>query len=289
MVNHSKINCMKKVLLFSLLSGVMFAQTTKNPTEILVIGTYHFNNPGLDVAKYKVLDIMDEKPQKQLEEISSAIAKFKPTKIFTEWELKNQLALDTLYTKYLEGIYFDYVAKKYPKRKFYTHSEIVQLAFRTAKKINHKKVYAIDYRETSFEYDSVMKFIDSVRLPNFKKEVMNDIKNIETKSNLLFAQNDLLKCLYFFNSKEDRDADIPWYVGKINDSDKLGTYIGAFLASEWYRRNLYMLANIQKQTEAGDKRIMVLAGASHITMFLDLLKHDSNYKIVELKEVMNSK
>ena len=289
MVNHSKINCMKKVLLFSLLSGVMFAQTTKNPTEILVIGTYHFNNPGLDVAKYKVLDIMDEKPQKQLEEISSAIAKFKPTKIFTEWELKNQLALDTLYTKYLEGIYFDYVAKKYPKRKFYTHSEIVQLAFRTAKKINHKKVYAIDYRETSFEYDSVMKFIDSVRLPNFKKEVMNDIKNIETKSNLLFAQNDLLKCLYFFNSKEDRDADIPWYVGKINDSDKLGTYIGAFLASEWYRRNLYMLANIQKQTEAGDKRIMVLAGASHITMFLELLKHDSNYKIVELKEVMNAK
>ena len=280
---------MKKVLLFSLLSGVMFAQTTKNPTEILVIGTYHFNNPGLDVAKYKVLDIMDEKPQKQLEEISSAIAKFKPTKIFTEWELKNQLALDTLYNKYLEGIYFDYVAKKYPKRKFYTHSEIVQLAFRTAKKINHKKVYAIDYRETSFEYDSVMKFIDSVRLPNFKKEVMNDIKNIETKSNLLFAQNDLLKCLYFFNSKEDRDADIPWYVGKINDSDKLGTYIGAFLASEWYRRNLYMLANIQKQTEAGDKRIMVLAGASHITMFLDLLKHDSNYKIVELKEVMNAK
>ena len=84
MVNHSKINCRKKVLLFSLLSGVMFAQTTKNPTEILVIGTYHFNNPGLDVAKYKVLDIMDEKPQKQLEEISSAIAKFKPTKIFTE-------------------------------------------------------------------------------------------------------------------------------------------------------------------------------------------------------------
>ena len=199
------------------------------------------------------------------------------------------MALDTLYNKYLEGIYFDYVAKKYPKRKFYTHSEIVQLAFRTAKKINHKKVYAIDYRETSFEYDSVMKFIDSVRLPNFKKEVMNDIKNIETKSNLLFAQNDLLKCLYFFNSKEDRDADIPWYVGKINDSDKLGTYIGAFLASEWYRRNLYMLANIQKQTEAGDKRIMVLAGASHITMFLDLLKHDSNYKIVELKDVMNAK
>ena len=50
-----------------------------------------------------------------------------------------------------------------------------------------------------------------------------------------------------------------------------------------------MLANIQKQTDATDNRIMVLAGASHITMFLDLLKHDANYKIVELKDIMNAK
>lgn len=279
----------KNVAIVLLISQFVFSQTQKKPTEILVIGTYHFSNPGADVAQYKVLDILSEKPQKQLEQIATAIAKFKPNKIFTEWELKDQLALDTLYNKYQDGTYFDYVAKKYPKRKFYVQNEIIQLAFRTAKKANHKKVYAIDYQETSFDFDSIMKFTDSIRLPNFKKEVMLDIKDTETKSNALFATNDLLKCLYYFNSKELRETDIPWYVGKINDSDKLGTYIGAFLASEWYRRNLYMLANIQKQTESSDNRIMILAGASHITMFVDLLKHDSNYKIVELKEVMNAK
>lgn len=277
------------VAIIILYSSCVFSQTQIKPTEILVIGTYHFNNPGLDVAQYKVLDIMGEKPQKQLEEITTAIAKFKPTKIFTEWELKDQLELDTLYNKYLDGTYFDYVAKKYPKRKFYVQNEIVQLAFRTAKKTGHKKVYAIDYQETSFEFDSIMKFADTLRLPTFKKDVMADIKDTEAQSNALFATNDLLKCLYYFNTTELRENDIPWYVGKINDSDKLGTYVGAFLASEWYRRNLYMLANIQKQTEANDNRIMVLAGASHITMFLDLLKHDSNYKIIELKEVMKAK
>ena len=108
---------MKKIVLLLLASQFTFSQTKTKPTEILVIGTYHFNNPGLDVAQYKVLDIMGEKPQKQLEEISSAIAKFKPTKIFTEWELKDQLALDTLYNQYRDGTYFEYVAKKYPKRK----------------------------------------------------------------------------------------------------------------------------------------------------------------------------
>lgn len=283
-----KINLKKVVVLLSICQFA-FAQSQKKPIEILVIGTYHFNNPGKDVAKFKVLDIMGEIPQRQLDEISTAIAKFKPTKIFTEWEFKDQLALDTLYNKYLEGIYFDYVAKKYPKRKFYSQNEIVQLAFRTAKKSNLKKVHAIDFRGTSFDFDSVMKFTDSIRLPNLKKDAMTDIKNIEKQSNALFSQNDLLNCLYYYNSAAVRNVDIPWYVGKINDSDKLGTYVGAFLVSEWYRRNLYMLANIQKQTDADDKRIMVLAGSSHITMFLDLLKHDTNYKIVELKEVMNAK
>ncbi len=280
---------MKKIILLLFVTQCSIAQTQKKPTEILVIGTYHFNNPGMDVAKYKVLDIMGEKPQKQLDEISNAIAKFKPTKIFTEWEFKDQLKLDTLFNKYQDGTYFEYVNKKYPKRKFYTNSEIVQLAFRAAKKINLKKVYAIDYRETSFDYDSVMKLIDTNRLPNFKKEIEDETKLVETESNKIFATNDLVKCLLYFNSETYRKTDIPWYVGKINDSDKLGTYVGAFLASEWYRRNLYMLANIQKQTLESDNRIMVLAGASHITMFLDLLKHDSNYKIVELKEVMKTK
>ena len=278
---------MKKALSFYLLFVASFyAQTPKKPTEILVIGTYHFNNPGLDVAKYKVLDIVSEKSQQQLEEISTAIANFKPTKIFTEWELKDQLTLDTLYNKYLEGNYLDYVSKKYPKRKFYTNSEIVQLAFRTAKKSKLRKVYGIDYQATSFDFDSVMKFTDSIRLPNFKKDIMDDIKNIEKTSNALFAQNDLLKCLYYFNSQKLRASDLPWYVQKINKSDKLNTYVGAFLAAEWYRRNLYMLANIQKQTESSDNRIMVLAGASHIGVIIDLLKHDDDYKIVELKEVI---
>ena len=157
---------MKKIILLVLLCQFIVAQKSIKPTEILVIGTYHFNNPGMDVAQFKVLDIMGEKPQKQLDEISTAIALYKPTKIFTEWELKDQLTLDTLYNKYLEGTYFDYVAKKYPKRKFYTKNEIVQLAFRAAKKSNHKKVFAIDYQETSFDYDSV---IDKQRQSVYKK------------------------------------------------------------------------------------------------------------------------
>ncbi len=281
---------MKKVIALILMSPLLiFAQANKKPIEILVIGTFHFNNPGFDVSKYKTFDIMAELPQKQLDEIADAIAKFKPSKVFTEWELKDQLALDTLYGKYLDGSYLDYVTKKFPKRKFYTHNEIVQLAFRAGKKSKLKKIHSIDYTETSFDYDSLMKFVDTLKQPNYKKEDDLDRKMGEKKYNDLFATNDLLKCLYAMNTAKERIDDISWYVGKANSSDTIGTYVGAFLSSEWFRRNLYMLANIQKMTESSDQKVMVLAGSSHIAMFVELLKYDANFKVIELKDIMIKK
>ncbi len=280
---------MIKFFLLLLTPIFCLAQITKKPVEILVIGTFHFNNPGFDVAKTNTFDIMAEKPQIQLEEITSAIQKFGATKIFVEWDLKEQLELDTLYNKYLEGSYFEYVAKRFPKRKFYTHNEIVQLAFKAAKKAKLTTLQAIDYGGTIFDYDSLMKSIDTVRLPNYKKDdelVM--VRHIK-KYNDLFAKGDLLKCLYSMNESSERVKDIAWYVSQANSSDTIGTYVGAFLASEWYRRNLYMLANIQKLTARTDKKIMVLAGSSHAAMFVELLRYDPNFKVVELKNLMEKK
>ncbi len=281
---------MKKSIPFILMLPLLtFAQTNKKPIEILVIGTFHFNNPGLDVSKFNTFDIMAEPPQKQLDEIADAITKFKPSKVFTEWELKDQLVLDTLYGKYLDGSYLDYVTKKFPKRKFYTHNEIVQLAFRTGKKSKLTKIHGIDYTETSFDYDSLMKSVDTLKQPNYKKEDDLDRKIGEKNYNDLFATNDLLKCLFEMNTQKERMDDISWYISKANSSDTIGTYVGAYLSSEWYRRNLYMLANIQKITESTDQKVMVLAGSSHIAMIAELLKYDANFKVIELKDIMLKK
>ena len=62
--------------------------------------------------------------------------------------------------------------------------------------------------------------------------------------------------------------------------------MGAYLVSEWYRRNLYMYSLIQKLTENKDTKIMVLLGAGHTAMLREFIKHDSNFEIVELKDVL---
>jgi Family of unknown function (DUF5694) len=237
------------------------------PKEVLLIGTFHFNNPGLDVAKINTFNVMSDKSQAELEVMSDKIKAFNPDKIFVEWEYDNQRRLDSLYDLYVKNQYFDFVKKKYPKSTFYSQNEIVQLAFRTAKKANHAKVYAMDYPNTDFPYDSVMTVLTQAKQLKLKQEIEDETKEYVKKTNDEFEKlnltDNILRC---------------------NDN-----FIGPFLVSEWYKRNIYMLSIIQKLTESTDKKIMILAGSSHIAMMKEFLLLDKNYKIVELKEVLDKK
>ena len=58
--------------------------------EVLLIGTFHYHNPGADVAKTKSFDVMSEEAQRELEKISSDITTYNPSKIFVEWPYNKQ-------------------------------------------------------------------------------------------------------------------------------------------------------------------------------------------------------
>ncbi|WP_375334254.1 DUF5694 domain-containing protein [Flagellimonas sp. C4] len=97
--------------------------------EALLIGTFHYNNPGADVAKTKSFDVLNEDSQLELRKISAKITNYNPTKVFVEWPYDEQKELDSLYNVYIQGTYFD----NENLSDFYLKSEIFQLAFRVAK------------------------------------------------------------------------------------------------------------------------------------------------------------
>ena len=81
-----------------------------------------------------------------------------------------------------------------------------------------------------------------------------------------------------------RTTMIKWYLETANKAGKKDNFVGAYLVSEWYRRNLYMYSLIQKLTENKDAKIMVLLGAGHTAMLREFIKYDSDFEIVELKD-----
>lgn len=276
---------MRKLITFLLLlnSTLLFAQK-----EVLLIGTFHFNNPGYDVVKTNPFDVTTPKSQKELEFISNKIKGFGPEKIFVEWEFDAQESLDTLYDLYLKDEYFKYVAQKYPNRNFYTQNEIIQLAFRTAKKLGHKKVYAIDYPYANFPYDSLMTEIEMAKQTSLKTEIEKQLLENTRKSNNDRANMRLTELILEMNTEELRKQDLGFYISLFNRVGRNDNFVGAYLNSEWYKRNLYMYALLQKFM-SDSKKGMVLLGASHVAMFSEFIKHDNQIKAIEMKTILNKK
>ncbi|MCP9765410.1 DUF5694 domain-containing protein [Lacihabitans soyangensis] len=277
---------MRKLITFLLLlnSTLLFAQK-----EVLLIGTFHFNNPGFDVVKTNPFDVTTANSQKELENISNKIKGFGPEKIFVEWEFDAQASLDTLYDLYLKNEYFEYVARKYPNRSFYTQNEIIQLAFRTAKKLGHKKVYAIDYPYAGdFPYDSLMTEIEKAKQMDLKAEIDKQLVENTQKSNRDRENLQLTELILEMNTDEFRKQDLGFYISLFNRGGRNENFVGAYLNSEWYKRNLYMYALLQKLM-ADSKKGMVLLGASHVGMFSEFIQHDNQLKAIQLKTILNKK
>ena len=265
---------MQKIIL--LLAFITFnttiAQQAKKK-QILLIGTFHFANPGNDIAKINTLNVMSEKSQKELETMSDKIKKFGPDKIFVEWKFSEQAELDKFYNKNTDSL-----LKKDP-------NEITQLALRTAKKLKHKKIYGIDYH-TRFPYDSLMMSIEKANQKDLMKRNTESIKEFEKDDNEQISKNSLTNLMLHKNKKETLDKNIQWYLEVANRAGNPNDFTGASLVSNWYKRNLYMYSIIQKLTESTDNKIMVLVGGGHAAIIRDFLSHDPEFEIVELSTVL---
>lgn len=284
---------MKRVyfLLLLLCTATASVAQTKQ-AELLLIGTFHFHNPGLDIAKTKTFDVMTPKVQAELETITNKISQFAPDKIFVEWSSDDQAGLDALYTQYLGEKYEEYIKTKYPNpksRDFYLKNEIIQLAFRAGKKAKLTKIYALDYNKTSFPYDSVMKAMKEAQQETLIKGIEGDLKAVETNFNKKVETSTLTQILLDFNTKEDLKANKAFYIDRLNRAGTTSNFAGPYLVSEWYRRNLYMYSLVQKSVQASDDKVMVLVGSGHAAMMKEFIELDNRFRIQELKNVLKSK
>lgn len=255
---------------------------TVNNKEVLLVGTFHYNNPGADVAKTKSFDILNEKSQLELKEISKRIKKYNPTKIFVEWPYNEQKELDSLYQLYTSGNYFENDSLS----DFYLKNEIFQLAFRAAKENNLKTVYGIDY-STSFPFGDVMNAIEQNNQSKLKAEIENGISKFTEEFDRKIDSGASLKELtYYLNSSEMRSFSNNFHNNLMLLAGKPNDFSGPLLTAEWFKRNLYMWSLIQKNTNKSDERIMVLVGVSHAAMFELFIKENEDWKVKELQELM---
>ena len=250
--------------------------------ELLLIGTFHYNNPGADVAKTESFDILSQEAQNELEQISLKIKYYNPTKIFVEWPYDEQNKLDSLYNLYTENRYFTNDSLS----DFYLKNEIFQLAFRTAKEINIEKVYGIDY-STSFPFEEVMKDIEKVNQAELMSKIQDGISKFTSDFDDKIASGaSLTELTYYLNSPSMRKFSNEFHNNLMLLAGDTNDFNGPLLTSEWFKRNLYMWSITQKNILNSDERIMILVGASHAAMFELFVRENDDWIIRELSEIM---
>ncbi|WP_291114255.1 DUF5694 domain-containing protein [Flavobacterium sp. UBA6135] len=273
------------LLTFLFLTKETSAQQPTKQKEVLLIGTFHFHNPGLDLAKTDKFDVLSQASQAELDNIANKIKAFAPDKLFVEWDYNQGVKLDSLYSLYVDNTYFEYIAKKHPTTSFFKENEIFQLGFRIAKLCNHKKVYAIDVK-TVFPFDSLMLSLERANQIALKEKIFSRIKEFEVKDNDNRKKMTLTQLMVAYNEQSLRDLDLGSYISLFNRAGGITDFAGANLVASWYRRNLMMYSLVQKSTTEIDKKIVILLGASHVALFKQFIDLDENLKVVELKEVL---
>lgn len=243
------------------------------PVEVMILGTFHFANPGQDLNNAKVDDVLTLKKQAELREVADRLAAFQPTKIAIERQAKGPGFKVAAYDSFT------------PAALDKDRNENAQVGYRLAHRLGHKAVYGFDEQPGPgepdyFPFDKVQAYATA----NGKTEWLNGlfagaqayIKRFEaaqatsTMAELLAQANDPADLAHLHRTGY-------YEMLKLGDGE---AQPGADLNAMWYLRNAKMFGKLTNIAQPGD-RVLVLVGSGHAYWLRHLVAETPGYRLVD--------
>jgi len=248
------------------------------PTEILLLGTFHFDDQGLDTYKpQNSFDPLDDDRQDEIEDVVDDLADWEPTMVCVERVPSVQDRVDGWYAEYRAGGMRD------------RRNEIVQIGFRLADQLEHEQVHAVDARGSWLEprvdleeYAKEHGQTDQLRPPEFAAFFA-----YAAAKDRFIDRSDLNEIFLFMNDPE--------LIGKGHGVYLMGGFgigqgdeypgVDGF-TSQWYNRNLKIFQNLRRLREPGG-RMVVLIGAGHLPIIRHAIECSPEFTLVEVADVID--
>jgi len=244
---------------------------------IMILGTYHMDNPEADAVNFEADDVLTAKRQRELQQLIEQLARFKPTKIAVEADTSLDAEVNAEYQDYLNGVY-------QPGR-----SEGDQVSFPLARKMQHPKIYCVDWfsraddEETVDVEDFAKIHNQSGLLEKADAMVQTMVQGPFTTLAEIQKTGSVIDIFRFLNQKETVRVlheinTLPHFtLAQIGAADQ---YVGLDWLLGWYERNLKIFVNLTRITESADDRILLMIGAGHVFLVQQYLENSGDY-IVE--------
>lgn len=252
-----RLNLAALCLLLSAIAAA--APPALEPAKVMLLGMFHFANPGRDVVKTRVIDVMAPQNQAWLDGLAARMAAFRPTDVLAECSPAEQETMDGKYRDYLAGRF------ELPSNETY------QIGFRVARRAGLSRVTCFDEDTIGWNAQPMFEYIEK-HDPDTKKDLDATFQSLTATMDEEQATLPLGRLLQLANDPA-RDAQNKALYLRTNAVDAGGGFAGADAAASWWHRNFRMYANVQKAAAPG-RRVIVLAGQGHTAILKDLLAAD---------------
>jgi len=261
--------------------GATNDNTKVKTTQVLTLGSFHFDFPNLDVvqtAEEDRIDVLLPEYQKEIELIVEKLSVFQPTIVVIELRAEYQSIIDSLYNEYLSGNYS--LARR----------EAMQIGFRIAKSMGLQKLYCAD--EWGDFTENIISLLDNEE----SEEYLAFVKSFETNADLtkefhrehIFKTKGILAELIQINDEENIKKDLGDYlIGIFKYEYAPHDFTGVdFQTGRWFNRNLRIFRNIQRIEADPSDRILVIFGSAHLNILNWLFDCSPEYTLVKTNDFL---
>ncbi len=241
------------------------------PIEVMILGTYHFGNPGLDLHNMKVDSVLTPAKQAELADVATRLAKFNPTKI----------AIEALSDR------ADFGTKKFadfkPEELATIPDERVQIAYRLAHQLEQKIVYGIDEQSATIDYFPFNK-VDAYAKTHGQAAALAQMQDSVDQIMKQMEADQKTKPIRLMLADQNEPAHIladhqKFYYGLLVFGDHK-EQPGAELNAGWYQRNAKIFAKLTQIARPGD-RVLVAFGAGHAFWLRHFVQNTPGFELVE--------
>lgn len=228
--------------------------------QVMLLGTYHFANPGQDAVRQQVDDVLTPRRQAELEDLVSRLARWQPDQIAVEWPLSFADSTQTRFERYRAGTLA-------PSR-----NEVVQIGFRLGVRLGHQAVYPIDYQMQIWN-DSIN--VLAQRRPDLRHardSILAVAQAVADSNALRMVDMSIIEHLRAANTDEALHGgnSLSMFGGFLPAGDG-ENYGGPQLLAKWYERNIIMAHHLTRILRPGTERVLVIVGSGHVPPLRNIL------------------
>ena len=239
--------------------------------QVLVIGTYHMNNPGLDAINIKADDVLAPKRQAELEQLTAQISEFRPTKVAVEIPYGRDSVSNSLYGRYLAGSYQ------------LDRTEMQQIGFRVARAARLPRIYGVDF-DLDVNVASVMVWALTHGQPDLASAAQSVTSRLVAEADSMMKNATVGEIIRTLNSARADSAHGVYMAALRVGADT--SYPGATMTARWYERNLKIASNVLRLVESRDDRVLVIIGAAHGPILREILERVPGVVLVRPSAVL---